>query len=33
MKAAEIMEMMLGEDFLGEMEAGGLYYGRIRIGE
>lgn len=33
MKAAEIMEMMLGKDFLEEMEAGGLYYGRIRIGE
>ena len=31
-KAAEIMEMMLGRDFFGEMEKEGLYYGRITIG-
>lgn len=32
-KAGEIMQMMLGEDFFDEMEAGGLYYGTIAIGE
>lgn len=32
-KAAEIMEMMLGRDFFDEMEEGGLYYGKIVIGE
>lgn len=32
-KAGEIMQMMLGVDFFDEMEAGGLYYGVIAIGE
>lgn len=32
-KAGEIMEMMLGRDFFDEMEEGGLYYGKIVIGE
>lgn len=32
-KAGEIMELMLGRDFFDEMEAGGLYYGGITIGE
>ena len=32
-KAAEIMNMMLGSAFFEEMEAGGLYYGTITIGE
>lgn len=32
-KAGEIMEMMLGRDFFDEMESGGLYYGKITIGE
>lgn len=32
-KAGEIMELMLGKDFFEEMEAGGLYYGKIVIGE
>ena len=32
-KAGEIMELMLGQDFFSEMEAGGLYYGTIQIGE
>lgn len=32
-KAGEIMELMLGKDFFDEMEAGGLYYGKITIGE
>lgn len=32
-KAGEIMELMLGRDFFDEMEAGGLYYGKIKIGE
>lgn len=32
-KAGEIMEMMLGKNFFDEMEAGGLYYGAIAIGE
>ena len=31
-KSSEIMEMMLGEDFFGQMEAEGLYYGKITIG-
>lgn len=31
-KAGEIMENMLGVDFFEEMEAGGLYYGKITIG-
>ena len=32
-KAAEIMEMMLGENFFDQMVEGGLYYGTITIGE
>lgn len=32
-KAAEIMELMLGEAFFDKMEAEGLYYGKITIGE
>lgn len=32
-KAAEIMEMMLGENFFDQMVEGGLYYGAITIGE
>lgn len=32
-KAGEIMQAMLGEDFFSEMESGGLYYGKITIGE
>ncbi len=32
-KAGEIMEMMLGENFFDQMEEGGLYYGKITIGE
>ena len=28
----EILEMMLGEDFFEEMEAGGLYYGKLTLG-
>ncbi len=32
-KAGEIMTVMLGEDFFDEMESGGLYYGRITLGE
>ena len=32
-KAAEIMEMMLGENFFEQMVEGGLYYGTITIGE
>lgn len=32
-KAGEIMEVMLGRDFFEEMETGGLYYGKIIIGE
>ena len=32
-KAAEIMNLMLGTAFFEEMEAGGLYYGTITIGE
>lgn len=32
-KAGEIMERLLGEDFFEEMEAGGLYYGAITLGE
>ena len=32
-KAGEIMELMLGENFFDKMEAGGLYYGAITIGE
>lgn len=32
-KAGEIMERMLGRDFFNEMEAGGLYYGKIAIGQ
>lgn len=32
-KAAEIMERMLGEAFFDKMEAEGLYYGKITIGE
>lgn len=32
-KAEEIMETMLGKDFFEEMKAGGLYYGKITIGE
>ena len=31
-KSSEIMQMMLGLDFFDEMAAGGLYYGKIRIG-
>ena len=31
-KSSEIMEKMLGRDFLQEMEEGGLYYGKITIG-
>lgn len=32
-KAGEIMELMLGENFFDKMAEGGLYYGRIAIGE
>lgn len=32
-KAGEIMTALLGEDFFDEMEAGGLYYGKITLGE
>lgn len=32
-KGGEIMENMLGQDFFDEMEAGGLYYGKITIGQ
>lgn len=32
-KAGEIMEVMLGEGFFDQMEAEGLYYGTITIGE
>lgn len=32
-KAGEIMEAMLGEGFFDQMEDGGLYYGKITIGE
>ena len=32
-KGGEIMEAMLGQDFFDQMEAGGLYYGTITIGE
>jgi len=32
-KAGEIMEMMLGENFFDQMTEGGLYYGKITIGE
>ena len=32
-KGGEIMENMLGQDFFDEMEAGGLYYGEITIGQ
>ncbi len=32
-KAGEIMETMLGRNFFDEMQAGGLYYGTIAIGE
>ncbi len=32
-KAGEIMETMLGLDFYDQMQAGGLYYGTITIGE
>jgi len=32
-KAEEIMEVMLGKGFFEQMEAEGLYYGRITIGE
>ena len=32
-KAGEIMEMMLGKNFFDEMAEGGLYYGKITIGE
>lgn len=32
-KAAEIMEMMLGENFFDQMVEGGLYYGTITIGK
>lgn len=32
-KAGEIMEQMLGENFFDQMEAEGLYYGKIIIGE
>lgn len=32
-KTGEIMTVMLGEDFFDEMESGGLYYGRITLGE
>ena len=32
-KAAEIMEIMLGENFFDQMVEGGLYYGTITIGE
>ena len=32
-KASEIMQVMLGYDSFREMEAAGLYYGRITIGE
>lgn len=31
-KSSEIMEMMLGRDFFEQMEAEGLYYGKITIG-
>ena len=29
----EILEFMLGENFFAEMEAGGLYYGKLTIGQ
>lgn len=32
-KADEIMKVMLGENFFNEMKDGGLYYGKITIGE
>lgn len=32
-KAGEIMQAMLGQDFFEEMEQGGLYYGKIALGE
>ena len=31
--AAEILETMLGENFFEEMENGGLYYGKLTIGQ
>lgn len=31
-QAGEIMQVMLGRDFFDEMQAGGLYYGKITIG-
>ena len=32
-KAGEILEVMLGENTFEQMEAAGLYYGSITIGE
>ncbi len=32
-KAGQIMDAMLGEDFFAQMQDGGLYYGKITIGE
>ena len=31
--AANILQTMLGEDFYEEMEAGGLYYGKLTLGQ
>ena len=32
-KAEEIMQVMLGKSFFDEMEAGGLYYGKIDLSD